>query len=99
MTRFLPNPMPCGQSRRSFVWEVGGGFAALGLVDLLSNDGFFGRTLSAASSEPASAGRPLHFPVKAKHCIFLFMNGGPSQIDTFDPKPALDKYDGQSYQG
>ena len=107
MNRFSPNPTRCGQSRRSFLWEVGGGFASLGLVDLLSRDGFFNRDnqfLSAAETvastgTPASAGKPLNFPAKAKHCIFLFMNGGPSQIDTFDPKPMLEKYDGKPYSG
>ncbi len=107
MNRFSPNPTRCGQSRRSFLWEVGGGFASLGLVDLLSRDGFFNRDnqfLSAAETvastgTPASAGKPLNFPAQAKHCIFLFMNGGPSQIDTFDPKPMLEKYDGKPYSG
>ena len=42
---------------------------------------------------------PPHFPAKAKHAVFLFMNGAPSQVDTFDPKPALDKFDGTAYQG
>lgn len=40
--------------------------------------------------------RPPHFPVRAKHVIHLFMNGGPSHVDTFDPKPALQKYAGKS---
>lgn len=40
-----------------------------------------------------------HFPAKAKHCAFLFMNGGPSQVDTFDPKPALTKHHGKPYTG
>ena len=107
MNRFSPNPTPCGQSRRSFLWDVGGGFASLGLVDLLSRDGFFegsNKSLSAAEmvaspGTPSIVGKPLHFPVKAKHCIFLFMNGGPSQIDTFDPKPMLEKYNGKPYSG
>lgn len=92
MSRFIPNPTPCGRSRRSFLWEMGGGFASLALVDLLSRDGLFS---SAQAAEASST----HFPVKAKHCIFLFMNGAPSQVDTFDHKPALDKYNGQPYQG
>ena len=107
MNRFSPNPTPCGQSRRSFLWEVGGGFASLGLVDLLSRDGFFSlgnQPLSAAEmiASPGTSsgvGKGLNYPVKAKHCIFRFMNGGPSQIDTFDPKPVLDKYDGKPYSG
>jgi len=95
-SRFIANPTPCGRTRRSFLWELGGGFASLALVDLLGRDGFF--SASAAAAERAQ--RPgAHFPAKAKHCIFLFMNGAPSQVDTFDPKPALDKHDGQPYAG
>src|SRR5688500_6187997 len=92
--RLMPNPTPCGRSRRGFLWEVGGGFASLALVDLLSRQGFFGNAASAAEVAGGA-----HFATKAKHCIFLFMNGAPSQVDTFDPKPALAKYDGQAYQG
>jgi hypothetical protein len=60
------------------------------LIDMLSRDNALGGPL---------APRPRHFPAKAKHVVFLFMNGGPSQVDTFDPKPALEKYHGQSYSG
>ena len=94
MNRFIPNPTPCGRSRREFLWQVGGGFAGLALIDLLSDGGFFaGRALAAGT--PATA----RIPAKAKHCVFLFMNGGPSQVDTFDPKPALSKHHGQPYTG
>ena len=99
--RFVPNPTPCGRSRRSFLWELGGGFASLALVDLLGRDGFFSSNAGAATTTAAggrSAAGP-HFAAKAKHCIFLFMNGAPSQVDTFDPKPALDKHHGQPYRG
>src|SRR3954469_24933569 len=90
-SRFIPNPTPCGRSRREFLWEVGGGFAGLALLDLLSRDGFFAHRAAAQDGRPASplAPREPHFAAKAKHVIFLFMNGGPSQVDTFDPKPAL----------
>jgi hypothetical protein len=110
--RFIPNPTPCGCSRREFLWEVGGGFAGLALIDLLSAEGFFSRPAiaddsgSAAHGEPAGAAapsllssRPRHFPAKAKRAVFLFMNGAPSQVDTFDYKPALDKYHGTPYHG
>ncbi len=40
-----------------------------------------------------------HFPMRAKHVIFFFMNGGPSHVDLFDPKPALTKYNGTPYKG
>src|SRR6476661_5245887 len=94
-SRLIPNPTPCGRSRRGFLWEAGGGFASLALVDLLSQQGFFGAAAQAADNDA----RRSHFAAKAKHCIFLFMNGAPSQVDTFDPKPALAKHDGQPYQG
>jgi len=91
MSRFIPNPTPCGRSRREFLWQAGGGFAGLALIDLLCRE-------AAAGSSPLAPKVP-HFPAKAKHCVFLFMNGGPSQVDTFDPKPALTKYHGKPYQG
>ncbi len=98
--RFRPNHTPCHRTRREFLWEVGGGFAGLGLIDLLSRDGFFAnRAVAANALETHSACNPPQFPVKAKHCIFLFMNGAPSQVDTFDPKPALTKFHGTPYKG
>ncbi len=86
---------PCGQtSRREFVWDMGAGFAGLALTGLLAADGFtFGK--EAALPGPLAPKKP-HFPVKAKSCIFLMMNGGPSQVDTFDPKPTLEKFAGQT---
>ncbi len=100
MSRYIDNPTPCGRSRREFLWQVGGGFAGLALVDLLSRDGFFASKAEAAELKAGLlAAKPSHFPAKAKHVVFLFMNGGPSQVDTFDPKPELTKYHGKSYQG
>src|SRR5258708_40278883 len=88
-SRFAPTRTPCGRSRREFLWEVGGGFAGLALIDLLSRDGYFaGRAAGQAPASPLAPREP-HFPVRAKHAIFLFMNGGPSQAGTFDPKPEL----------
>src|SRR5437016_1158572 len=109
--RFIPNPTPCGRSRREFLWEVGGGFAGLALIDLLSRQGIFSASVEAAElaggAPKGSAGaeryllapKPPHFPAKAKHVVFLFMNGAPSQVDTFDYKPALAKYQGTPYHG
>src|SRR5580765_4815146 len=79
-------------NRRSFLWQAGGGFASLALIDLLSRDA------KAASVSPLAA-KPPHFAAKAKHVVFLFMNGAPSHVDTFDPKPALTKFNGTPYQG
>ncbi len=102
-SRFIPNPTPCGRSRREFLWQVGGGFAGLGLIDLLSRDGFFSRSARADEGDAASANplapKPPHFEARAKHVIFLFMNGAPSHVDTFDPKPELDRHHGSAYQG
>jgi Protein of unknown function (DUF1501) len=86
-SRYIPNPTPCGRSRREFLWQIGGGFAGLALLDLLGRDGVLG------------APKPTHFAAKAKHAVFLFMNGAPSQVDTFDPKPALSKFEGTPYKG
>jgi hypothetical protein len=87
---------PCGLSRREAIWEMGAGFAGLALSALLERDGFFAR--HAAAATPAAnplAPRAAHQAVPAKSVIFLLMNGAPSHVDTFDPKPTLDKYAGQ----
>ncbi len=76
-------------SRREMLHRVGAGFGALGLASLCADQSLF-----AASSNPL-APKASHFAPKAKHVIHLFMNGGPSQVDTFDPKPSLAKYNGQ----
>jgi hypothetical protein len=84
----------CHRTRREFLWEAGAGFTGLALTALLSRDNFF-----AAQQQPAAnplAPRPSHFPAKAKNVIFLFMYGGPSQVDTFDYKPILYGLDGQT---
>ena len=52
----------------------------------------------SANADPLAPKAP-HHPAKAKRVIFLFLNGGPSQVDTFDPKPALAKYHGQMMPG
>ena len=84
--RFSPNRTPCGRTRREFLWQVGGGFAGLALVDLLGRDGFFA---AAARGDDAAAATALP-AAKAKHCVFLFMNGGAQPGRYLRPKPALD---------
>lgn len=95
-SRFIPNRTPCGRTRREFLWQVGGGFAGLALADLLARES---TALAGTASASPLAPRPAHFRARAKRVVFLFMNGGPSQVDTFDPKPALSRYHGQPYQG
>ncbi|MCI0456093.1 MAG: DUF1501 domain-containing protein [Gemmataceae bacterium] len=96
--RFRSNVTPCGRTRRAFLWEVGGGFAGLALLDLLGRDGFFAQADEPRPASPLAPRRP-HFRARARHAIFLFMNGGPSHMDTFDPKPALTRFNGTPYRG
>src|SRR4051812_2956764 len=87
----------CVGTRREFLWQMGGGFAGLALTALLDAEGFFSRNAMAAPADlNLLSPRPQHFPAKAKSCIFLFMYGGPSQMDLFDYKPELQKRDGQT---
>jgi hypothetical protein len=79
-------------SRRSFFTHVGAGLGGAALAYL------YGRDLQANEREFTDLRpRPPHFPAKAKAVIHLFMNGGPSHMDLFDPKPALDRHHGQAY--
>ena len=90
---------PCGNTRREFVWEMGAGFAGLALSSALANDGFYAKHAIGADKRRGGqplAPRPAHFPAKAKSCIFLLMNGAPSQVDTFDYKPELERHAGKA---
>lgn len=91
-------------SRRQFVSGLGAGFGSLALSALMSNDSVARRPEDPIrSGDPADSGNPLAakspmFATKAKACIFLFMFGGPSQVDLFDYKPELQANDGKSVQ-
>ncbi len=95
-TRRQQSGYPCGLTRREFVWEMGGGFTGVALTSLLAGSGFFARHAGAAVVPDSLASRPGHFPARAKACIFLMMNGGPSQVDTFDYKPELRRHAGKA---
>ena len=69
------------------------GLGALGLAALLGDGGLMSHASAAATPAPITK---QHFPGKAKRVIHFFLNGGPSHVDTFDPKPALDRYAGQT---
>jgi hypothetical protein len=92
-------------NRRQMLCQIGGGFGALGLATMLSGEGLLTPTATAADApKTPGADNPLapkapHFKPRAKRVIFLFMNGGPSQVDTFDPKPAMEKYRGSRPDG
>jgi hypothetical protein len=78
-------------SRREFLWQAGGGCGGLALSWLLARDA---RAAGKPPANPLAAKKP-HFEAKAKSVIFLFMVGGPSQVDLFDPKPAIAKWQGK----
>ncbi len=86
-------------TRRELLRRSGAGFGMLGLAGVLGGEGLLSQTASAATSTggapSALAPKSPHFAPKAQRVVHLFMNGGPSQVDTFDPKPLLDKYHGQ----
>ena len=100
MTRYLQQTSSPSESsaaqrsselgRRNFLYNFGNGVGALALTSLLQRDG----CLTAAESGGLSL-RPSHVPGTAKSCIFMFMSGAPSQMDTFDPKPELNKLHGK----
>src|SRR5262249_47543444 len=73
-------------NRRQMLQRMGAGFGSLALAALLADEA------AATPTPPDPLARRLpHFPARAKRVIFLFMPGGPSQVDTFDPKPRLTK--------
>lgn len=80
----------CQQHRRAFLSDLGLGFTGLALGAMLHRDGY----ASPAAWSPPD-GKP-HFPPKVKSVIWLFMNGGVSHMETFDPKPMLTKYAGKT---
>src|SRR5687768_2741880 len=96
--RYQPN-------RRQMLKTFANGFGMIGLASLLSQDLFAGAGAGQSSwaqglTDPARAAHPLGarppmFPAKAKRVIFLFMSGGPSHVDTFDPKPKLTEMNGK----
>ncbi len=80
------------QSRRKFFKDCAGGLGTIALANLLERDGY---AASAAPSANPLAPKIPPFAPKAKNVIFLFMEGGPSQLDLFDPKPELKKWNGK----
>src|SRR5689334_22915025 len=81
------------RSRRDFLTSTASGIGMLALASLLREDGLL-------AGEAGPAGNPLqprtsHFPARAKSCICIYLEGAPSQIDLFDPKPKLNELDGQ----
>jgi hypothetical protein len=88
--RFIAPPI----SRRDMLARCANGFGAVALAALLGEEAY-GADLGPKRDVDPMAPKPSHYPAKAKSVIFLFMDGGPSQVDTFDPKPRLDREHGQ----
>lgn len=87
--------------RRDLLRLSGCGFGMLGLAGLLADEGLLGQRSMASDSLGSRSLNPLapqpsHFAARAKQVIWIFVNGGPSQVDTWDYKPALEKWDGKS---
>jgi hypothetical protein len=96
LPRLFAPPSPAYRSRREFLTRAGGGFGLLALADLLGAEA---RGADSAVPPNPLAPKPPHSAAKAKSVIWLFMNGGPSHVDTWDYKPELEKRDGQELKG
>lgn len=101
-SQYPHHPEGC-MSRRDMLSRMGTGLGMLGLAGLLGDENLLAADAQSAA-QASSYQNPLapkapHFPAKAKHVIHLFMTGGPSHVDTFDPKPLLTKYDGKPLPG
>jgi len=84
-------------TRRQWLQRAGGGFGLIGLAGLLEGEGLLGAEGAIAESAlNPMAMRPPHFPARAKRVIWIFTNGGPSQVDTWEYKPALERWHGRS---
>ena len=81
-------------TRRDFLYGLGSTLGTVALNSLLQGEA---RGAGEVGENPL-APKPQHHAAKAKSCIFLYMEGGPSHIDTFDPKPRLDALDGKEFK-
>jgi len=94
MNEHFPTQLPL--SRREMLRRCGTGFGMMALGSLMDGSGLLTPSVQAAGQVTLPlAPRSPHFAPKAKRVVHLFMNGGPSQVDTFDPKPALDRFHGK----
>src|SRR5262249_6145533 len=87
------------RDRREFLTSAASGLGLAALGACLSDDGLLAPSSALAAPTPPSVDpllpKPSHFPARAKACIFIFMEGAPSQVDLFDPKPKLNELHGQ----
>ena len=90
------NPEHFALTRRDFLRRCGMGMGAVSLASLLGNFGFLNSASANDTLTSPLAPKSPQFPAKAKRVIHIFANGGPSHVDTFDPKPSLQKYAGKA---
>src|ERR1043165_6576205 len=93
MEHHAPNPEHLSLTRREFLSRCGMGMGAVGLIGLMGS--LTGRAVANEGFTSPLMPKSPHFTGTAKRVIHIFANGGASQVDTFDPKPMLDKYDGK----
>ncbi|HEY6169734.1 MAG TPA: DUF1501 domain-containing protein, partial [Verrucomicrobiae bacterium] len=98
LPHFTATPSHAFQSRREFLRRSGAGAGLLGLAALLRENGLLAAEQPKLGPNPLSPRAP-HFKTRAKSIIWLFMNGGQSQVDTWDYKPELEKRDGKELEG
>lgn len=87
-----------GITRRQMLRNAGCGFGTVALAALMSESSYGGITASAIENENPLKPKPAHFAPKVKRVVYLYMDGGPSQVDTFDPKPQLAKENGNDFK-
>ncbi len=97
--KLFASPPPIYRTRRDFLKRVGNGFGLLALAGLLEQEGLLVSSARGAEAVNPLAPKQSHFSAKAKSVIWLFMNGGPSHVDTWDYKPELARRDGQELKG
>ncbi|HYT87662.1 MAG TPA: DUF1501 domain-containing protein, partial [Gemmataceae bacterium] len=96
--RSCPGCLPAPLSRRALLQRSANGFGLLALSALMAERSY-GGALSPVADAPGSPRPQPHFAPRARNIIFCFMDGGVSHVDSFDPKPELDRRDGQVYRG
>ena len=94
MTMEMEFPDLVQLTRRDFLTTTAGGLGAAALASLFKADGLLAEEAPVRVADPLQPKAP-HFAPKAKACIFVFMEGAPSQMDLFDPKPKLNELDGR----
>ncbi len=92
------NYRPLGVTRREILKEAACGFGAVALSGLLADRSYAGLVDESDAESSNYIQGHTHFPAKVKRIVYLYMDGGPSQVDTFDPKPALEKENGNPFK-